>query len=208
LKKIFDPYFSTKSKGSGLGLASAYSIIKKHGGYITVESEVGVGTTFTIFLSAADREIFTLKEVAEERLYRGQGRILLMDDHQGVRDVVGDMLIDLGYEVEFAEEGDEAVKMYEKAKESGKPFDAVILDLTVPGGMGGEEAIQKLREIDPEVKAIVSSGYSNDPMMSEYKKYGFSGMVAKPYAIKELSEALYKVVMREKKPCAKVTQMG
>ncbi len=194
LPKVFDPYFTTKQKGSGLGLAITYSIIKKHGGYITLGSEVGVGTTFTIFLPALEKEIFVPKEVVEERLYTGKGRILLMDDQPGVRDTTGQMLNYLGYEVEVAKDGQEAIELYQKKKESGLGFDALILDLTVPGGMGGEEAVRKLHEIDPEVKAIVSSGYSNDPVISDFKRYGFNGVVAKPYEIKELSEVLDKVI--------------
>ena len=125
----------------------------------------------------------------------GKGRILVMDDEEAVREVAGNMLKFLGYKVEFARDGTEAIELYKKAKESEEPFDAVILDLTVPGGMGGKEAIQKLLEIDPKVKAIVSSGYSIDPIMSNFKKYGFRGVVAKPYKVKELSEMLYKILM-------------
>ncbi len=177
-QKIFDPYFTTKQAGSGLGLAITYSIIKKHEGHITVESEIGVGTTFTIFLPALGKETFAVEDVAEELVYyRGKGRILFMDDKESIRDVVGEMLIQLGCEVEFATEGDEAIELYKKAKVSGQKFDAVILDLTIQGGMGGVEAFQKLREIDPEVKAIVTSGYSNDPVMNKYRDYGFKGVV-------------------------------
>ena len=121
-----------------------------------------------------------------------------MDDEETLRDVTGRMLDYLGYEVESATEGAEAVRLYQKARESGQPFDCVILDLTIPGGMGGEEAIRKLREIDPEVKAIVSSGYSNDPVMAEYDKYGFREMVAKPYEMQELSKKLHKVMIETK----------
>ena len=194
LPKIFDPYFTTKQKGSGLGLAIAYSIVKRHDGYISVESELGVGTTFYIYLPASEKEILE-KEAAEERPFFGKGKILVMDDEEAVREVAGNMLKFLGYKVEFARDGIEAIELYKKAKESGKPFDAVILDLTVPGGMGGKEAFGKLLEIDPEVKAIVSSGYSNDPIMADYKEYGFRGVVAKPYKLRELSEELHRVIM-------------
>jgi PAS domain S-box-containing protein len=199
LPKIFDPYFTTKQKGSGLGLATAYSIIKRHDGYISVESELGVGTTFHIYLPASEKELLKKKD-EKERLFVGKGKILVMDDEEAVREVVGNMLKFLGYKVEFARDGTEAIELYKKAKESEKPFDAVILDLTVPGGMGGREAIQKLLEIDPKVKAIVSSGYSNDPIMSDFKKYGFRGVVAKPYKVKELSEELHKVMMGKDLP--------
>jgi two-component system cell cycle sensor histidine kinase/response regulator CckA len=198
--KIFDPYFTTKQKGSGLGLATAYSIIKKHNGFIRAESQIGVGTTFHIYLPSAEAQIPTttgLEEVeaAEEGKFRPlQGKILVMDDQQLVRNTIGRILIHLGYEVEFATNGTEAIDIYEKAKESKHTFDAVILDLTIQGGMGGKETIQKLFEIDPDVKAIVSSGYSNDPIMSEYQKYGFKGIVTKPYEMKELRDVLHKVI--------------
>jgi len=195
LSKIFDPYFTTKERGSGLGLAISYSIVKKHEGYITAESESGGGTTFYIYLPASEKDLFRVENIVEEEnLATGRGKILFMDDQESLRDMVGEMLVYLGYEVVFAREGDEAVELYRKAKESGRDFDAVILDLTIPGGTGGKEAVQKLREIDPGVKAIVSSGYSYDPVMSEYKKYGFNGVVVKPYEIGELSKVLYKVI--------------
>ena len=198
LRSIFDPYFTTKKEGSGLGLAICFSIIKRHGGHIMVESKVGVGTTFHIFLPASLKEIFKVKAVkAIERvkIHPGTGRILLMDDQEQIRDMVGNMLNYLGYKVEFACDGDEAIELYKKAKEAGHPFDAVILDLTIPGGIGGKEVIQDLLEIDPDVKAIVSSGYSNDPIMSKWRKYGFRGAVAKPYEVKELSKVLHQVLM-------------
>lgn len=197
LDKIFDPYFTTKKTGSGLGLATSYSIIKNHGGHIDVESEVGVGTAFHIYLPVSEKEIFVVQRVctAKEIALYGHEKILFMDDQQTIRDMVEKILIRLGYEVQSAREGDEAVRLYQDAKEAGRAFDAVILDLTIPGGMGGKEVVQKLHEIDPHVKAIVSSGYSNDPIMSEYKQYGFRGVVTKPYTIKELSETLRKVIM-------------
>jgi len=195
LDKIFDPYFTTKQKGSGLGLAITYGIIKKHGGYITVESTLGVGTIFTIYLPAIEKEVFTVKNIEEDKFAFGKGKILFMDDQKIIRDMIKHMLIHLGYEVEFAKDGAEAIVLYEKAKESGQSFNGVILDLTVPGGMGGKEAIKKLLEIDPKAKAIVSSGYFNDPIMSDYKQYGFKGVVAKPYQINELNEALQNVLI-------------
>jgi nitrogen-specific signal transduction histidine kinase/ActR/RegA family two-component response regulator len=197
LQKIFDPYFTTKKGGSGLGLATSYSIIKKHGGYIKGESDTDTGTAFHIYLPASKKEIFMVKSVVEEKLLHGQGKILFMDDKKSVREMVTEMLADLGYEVECAGEGQEAIELYIKAKEAKKPFDAVILDLTVAGGMGGQETIRRLLEIDPEVKAIVSSGYNSDPIMSEYSKYGFKGVIAKPYGIKKLGEVLYRLVMEE-----------
>lgn len=194
LHKIFDPYFSTKQDGSGLGLAISYSIIKKHNGHIRVESQPGKGTTFHIYLPALEKEIFAVKKVVEVKLHPGKEKILVMDDRQSVRHMLEDMLIDLGYEVESAGEGSEAVSLYKRARESGKGFDAVILDLTVPGGMGGKETIEELREIDPEVKAIVSSGYSTDPILSDYQCYGFRGAIAKPFEIKALSQVVGEVL--------------
>ena len=135
------------------------------------------------------------RKAKKDEILSGEGKVLLMDDEEAIRKVAGNMLKHLGYEVEFAEEGAQAIELYKKARESGDPFDLVILDLTVPGGMGGKEAIQKLLEIDPEVKAIVSSGYSNDPIMADYRKYGFRGVIAKPYKLRELSEELHRVIM-------------
>lgn len=197
LSKVFDPYFTTKEKGSqkgmGLGLAICYSVIKSHEGMITLESEVGVGTTFHIYLPVSERE----PRVEEERVKKplvGRGRVLVMDDEEGVREVTGEILRYMGYEVEFAREGIEAIERFKEARETAKPFDAVILDLTVPGGMGGKEVIKKLVEIDPEVKAIVSSGYSNDPIMFEFRQYGFKGALAKPYKIEKLRETVSTVI--------------
>jgi len=196
IQKIFDPFFTTKEKGSGLGLATTYSIIKKHDGYITVESEPGVGTTFHIYLPASAKQGPAGAETYEQT-FPGSGKILIMDDEAIVRDVAGKMLSLLGYEAEFTANGTEMLDVYKKAKDSGKPFDAVIMDLTVPGDMGGKEAIRRLLEICPEVKAIVSSGYSNDPIMADYKKYGFCGVVAKPYRLQQLSRVLHDVLSGE-----------
>ena len=135
-----------------------------------------------------------MKDIEEEQIYKGKGRILFMDDQEAIKNMIKQMLNKLGYEVEFAADGAEAIELYKEAKASGQKFDAVILDLTVPGGMGGMEAIGKLYEIDPEIKAIVSSGYSNNPIMSGYEAYGFKGAIAKPYEIEELSKTLYRVI--------------
>ncbi len=196
LQKIFDPYFTTKQKGSGLGLAVTYSIVKQHSGHITIESEYGAGTNVHIYLPASEKEIPD-KKYAEKRPIIGKGRILFMDDEEIVRNVAGEMLRQLGYEVEFALDGAEAIELYSEAKESERPFDSVIMDLTVPGGMGGREAIKKLVEIDPGVKAIVSSGYSNDPVMANYWDYGFSNVIVKPYNMVEISEILYRVITEQ-----------
>ena len=193
LPKIFDPYFTTKEEGSGLGLATAYSIIKNHAGYIMAESAAGVGTTFYIHLPASKKEIDRV-EAVEEKLVSGKEKILVMDDDDIVRDVAGKMLTKLGYEVDFARDGSEAIELYKKSKNSGRPFDVVIIDLTIPGGMGGRETMQKLLEIDPYVKAIVSSGYSDDAVMSNYTNYNFKGVIAKPYRIEELSRTVHSVL--------------
>lgn len=198
LEKIFDPYFTTKQKGSGLGLSIVYSILKKHDGCITVDSEVGVGTEFSIFLPASDRNE-PAKTDYEQKTISGEGNILVMDDDKMVRDVAGGMVRHLGYKVDFAENGEEALKKYGEAMESEKPFDVVIMDLTIPGGMGGRIAIDGLLEIDPEAKAIVSSGYSDDPVMSNYAQFGFSGCIRKPYRVAELGRTLCDVLKKRDK---------
>jgi len=195
LANIFDPYFTTRHAGSGLGLATTYSIIKKHNGHIAVESQLGVGTTFHIYLPASDKAI---PEKEEIKLIKGHGRILVMDDEAPLRKMVGRMLGRLGYESEFAKDGSEAIRMVKDAKEAEKPYDAVILDLTIPGGMGGKEAINKLLEIDPEMKAIVSSGYSDDPVLANFQEYGFKGMMPKPFESRSLSKVLHEVLKGEK----------
>jgi len=194
LPRIFDPYFTTKQGGSGLGLATTYSIIKKHEGYITVKSELGIGTTFSIYLPASQKQTLPQKST-EERLPLGQGRVLVMDDEEVIREAVSQMLREMKYEVKVAKDGTETIKLYREAQEAGQPFDAVIMDLTIPGGMGGKETVTKLIEIDPHVKVIVSSGYSNDPIMANYKQHGFSGFIAKPYKFEELSKTLRDVLM-------------
>ncbi|MBN1228091.1 MAG: PAS domain S-box protein [Deltaproteobacteria bacterium] len=193
--KVFDPFFSTKPKGTGLGLTIAYSIMKRHDGYITAESAEGVGTTFHLYLPASEKELFKVKEIKEEKeLYTGRGRILFMDDEQQLRNVTSRMLEYLGYEVITAKDGTEAIELYRKAQESGQVFDAVIMDLTVPGGMGGLESMQRLLEVDPRIRAVVSSGYSQDPVMADYRTYGFKGVISKPYEVSELSEVLHKIL--------------
>jgi two-component system cell cycle sensor histidine kinase/response regulator CckA len=193
LGKIFDPYFTTKQVGSGLGLATVYSIIKNHAGNIAVESEMGVGTTFFIYLPATATKILPA-EKPQEKLVNGHGRILVMDDDELVQSVLGRMLTMIGYEAAYARNGHEALKLYQKAKDSGQPFKAVILDLTIPGNMGGEEAIKKLKEIDPQVKAILSSGYGDSPVMTEFEKHGFAAFIAKPYKMVDLSKKLRHVI--------------
>ena len=201
--KIFEPYYSTKkrghSRGTGLGLSICRSIIRKHGGDVTVASQIGVGTTIHLYLPAANPKVsrkISIEKPPKQPPIFGEGKILVMDDDPMIRELAGEILWHLGYEVEFANDGNEAVALYQKSMVSAKPFDAVILDLTVRGGMGGKEAIQKIIAIDPDVKGIVSSGYSDDPGMTDFKQYGFSGVVAKPYTLAELGEKLNQVLKR------------
>jgi PAS domain S-box-containing protein len=189
LPKIFDPYFTTKQQGSGLGLATAYAIVKKHEGRITVESALGTGTTFHIHLPASGGE-GPARERQEGKPIGGTGKILVMDDQKPVRDVAAAMLTSLGYAAATAEDGAEALKLYDEARKAREPFDAVIMDLTIPGGMGGMETIRKLLELDGEAKAIASSGYSSDGVMADHKTYGFKGVVPKPYNIRQLGEVV------------------
>jgi PAS domain S-box-containing protein len=197
ISKIFEPYFTTKQTGAGLGLATAYSIMRNHNGLIDVESHVGAGTTFYLYLPALEGKVEPRKGPHITGLLEtGKGKILVMDDDPIVRQTVGDMLKHLGYDVVFAAEGRDAIEIYKKALESGHRLDAVIMDLTVPGGMGGKEAIGKLLEIDPGVRAIVSSGYSNDPVMANHAQYGFAGVVAKPCRLKSLGEVIKKVISK------------
>jgi len=198
LSKIFDPYFTTKSEGTGLGLTMSYTIIKRHDGHMTVESEVGRGATFKIYLPATE-EVPKESGNREIRPAKGYGKILVMDDEASLRKVAERMLLKLGYEVHCVHDGAEAIKYYKQAQQSGQSFDAVIMDLTIPGGMGGQKTIEKLLEIDSKAVAVVSSGYSNDPIISNYKKYGFSGAVTKPYRIEELSWVVRDILDRKKK---------
>ncbi len=193
LPKIFDPFYTTKEKGSGLGLSTSFSIAKRHDGTIQVESESGVGTTFHVYLPASERDP-GVGETGRGRPLRGKGRILVVDDDEGVRRSAGMGLKRLGYQVEVAKDGAEGIGIYEEAIKGKRPFDAVIMDLTIPGGMGGKEGIRRLKRIDPDARVIVSSGYSEDPVMSEFREYGFVGVVQKPYKIEDLGEILNEVI--------------
>ena len=193
LAKIFDPYFSTKKTGNGLGLTICHSIVSKHQGRITIESELGVGTKFTIFLPAL-KENKVVQAAAQIGVQHGTGRVLVMDDEEHVRAIVGEMLTYLGYEVGFARDGQEAINLYQKAMVNGDRYDVVIMDLTIPGGMGGREAVSKLRELDPGLKAIVSSGYSNDPVMADFRAHGFMGVATKPFDTEKLSRVLHETL--------------
>jgi len=195
LAKIFDPYFTTKQSGSGLGLAVVYSIIANHAGHITVESELGKGTAFSIYLPSTGKSPLAEKPAeAPAPLRKGQGKVLVMDDEELIRNVSTAMLTQLGYEAYTATDGEEAITRYLQAQKDGQPFDLVIMDLTVPGGMGGKETIAHLRQIDPQVKAVVSSGYANDPIMANFKEYGFCGVAPKPFGLQELSELLQMIL--------------
>jgi PAS domain S-box-containing protein len=193
LGKIFDPYFTTKQRGSGLGLATTYSIIKSHGGNITVESALGMGTTFHIYLPVLEDRSPVAAEKAPG-LLPGQGKILVMDDEEMVRDMLRLMLQKLGYEANCAANGEEALELLKKALEDQKPFIAAILDLTVPRGKGGKETVRQLLSIDPRIKVIVTSGYADDPIMANFSDYGFHGIIVKPFKITELSNTLHKIL--------------
>ncbi len=192
LAKIFDPFFTTKEKGSGLGLATAYSVLKQHDGMITVTSEPGKGSTFSVFLPAFPEGTARRKDAAAPASMKA--RILVMDDEETVREIAIEFLEHLGYEGVGTGSGQEALEAYREASAGGRPFSAVIMDLTIPGGMGGKEAVRRLLEFDPVARAIVSSGYSTDPVMAEYEKHGFSGVIAKPYRMDELKEVLNTVL--------------
>lgn len=188
--RIFDPYFTTKPHGSGLGLTTAYSIVKKHNGHISASSQEGEGAVFTVYLPASTAGGSLIKAPAAE-LLNGSGRILVMDDEEAFRRSLVRLLREAGYEAAAACDGREAVELYSDALRQGHPYDAVIMDLTVRRGLGGKETIRRLRELDPNVRAIASSGYSDDPIMAEYESYGFAAVLAKPYTAGELAEALH-----------------
>jgi len=193
LARIFDPYFTTKKSGSGLGLATVYSIVRKHQGHIEVESETGHGTLFRFWLPAVPNAKPAPNEPAAlpDNL---AGRVLFMDDEEPIRNIAESLLKRLGFEVTTVCDGHEAVRVYAEGARSGKPFDLVVMDLTVPGGMGGKAAMLELLKINPDVKGIVSSGYSSDPVMANYRAHGFSGMVAKPYKLTDLAKTIRSVL--------------
>ncbi len=203
LSRIFDPYFSTKKrgtqKGMGLGLTLVHSIIKRHGGYVYVESKYKYGSTFSFFLPASrNKKDGTLKDIMESRSSTTsegkQLRVLIMDDEIMIRRLAKEMLIHMGYDVETAKNGEEAIELYKKSKMENREFDLIILDLTVKGGMGGKEAIREIRNINPDVIAIVTSGYSNDPVLTDYNEYGFNAAIAKPFTISTLKAEIEKIL--------------
>ena len=193
LPRIFDPYFTTKPAGSGLGLATAHAVIARHHGYISVESVPKIKTEFTVDLPAAPGARVEQKE-PDETIYLGSGRILAMDDNETLRQLLSQMLERLGYEITCAQDGAEALKAFEEAKRADQPFQAVLLDLTIPGGMGGVATAARLRELDSKVKLIVSSGYSDAPVMSEFRRYGFDAIIPKPWSLPALSRILKRVL--------------
>ena len=198
IHKIFDPYFTTKSTGCGLGLSTAYSVIRNHHGTITASSIVGRGSTLTIYLPACAET--PTPPPPSPSLVNGEGRILVMDDEESIRMLLAEMLRYLGYDAQCVAEGKDALDRYQEAYQAGRPFSAVILDLTVPGGLGGKDIMRQLQEFDPHVKGIVSSGYCNDPVISRYSAFGFHGVVAKPFRLTELSQVLQQVTLQDAIP--------
>jgi signal transduction histidine kinase/ActR/RegA family two-component response regulator len=192
--RIFDPYFTTKSQGSGLGLASVYSIVKRHGGTVAVASSVGVGSSFTIYIPASPDRLPDAEVTKKIAGAAAGGRILIMDDEDFIREIVNEILRYLGYSVEVCADGNEAVERVQKAREDNTPFAAIILDLTVPGGMGGKEAASLILEIDPDAVLIVSSGYSNDPVIANFTDYGFKGVIGKPFDTSTLAWELGRLI--------------
>jgi len=195
IENIFDPYFTTKSEGSGLGLALSFSIIKKHDGYLYAETKEGVGTCFILYLPASDSTPESkLDNVVSINKASSKGRVLIMDDQEMLHEVAGAMLEELGYQTVHADDGVEALAKYKKSKENGKPVDVLIMDLTVPGGMGGKEAVKEVLAFDKNAKVVVCSGYSNDSVMSKYQDYGFKGALCKPYDLDEIESLLKQVL--------------
>ena len=185
LSRVFDPFFTTKAKGSGLGLTTCFSIIKKHEGYINLDSQPQVGTKVSIYLPIS-KTVWSKKVEKPPTLLRGSGKLLLMDDDYSLREMLKEILEEIGYEVETTVDGRETIECFKKARDLGNPFDVVIVNLIVQGGMGGKETIEKLLWIAPEVKVILCSGYHYHPLMLNYKKYGFAGAINKPFRVESL----------------------
>ena len=197
--RIFDPYFTTKPTASGLGLAISYSIVKKHGGLLHLESSSPEGSTFVFYLPAADEQLeISGSRAAEEARHLHHQRVLVMDDEAGIRELTSQLLSTLGYEVTAVPDGQEAVKLYEGALRRGENFHAVILDATIRGGMGGLATIERLRSLDPQVIAIICSGYSDEAALSEFLAYGFRGALPKPFTRRELADVLQRAFETDK----------
>ncbi|MBN2080244.1 MAG: PAS domain S-box protein [Spirochaetes bacterium] len=197
LARIFDPYFTTKQKGSGLGLSVSYSIVRRHGGHILVEPGPETGATFKIYLPVREQAITPAGEELPAGILAGSGRVLVMDDDETIRTIVRGLLDKLGFRADTAEDSEQTVRLYREARECGKPFDAVILDLTIAGGRGGKETAEDLLALDPRARLIVSSGYSNDPVLSRHREYGFLDVLSKPYRLEDLSHVLASVIRKE-----------
>lgn len=199
LPHIFEPLYRGKNKfvGKGMGLTVALSIIKQHNGYIDLVSQEDNGTSVFIYLPAVESVKSRIKPVISKDLFLGHGRILIMDDEKIIRKVLSKMVNQLGYQAHSVNDGDQAIKIYKEFIEKGQPFDAAILDLTIKGGMGGKKAIVLILELDPNAKLIASSGYTTNEVMKDFKKFGFSSTLVKPYKIKDLSRVLYNLLLKE-----------
>jgi two-component system cell cycle sensor histidine kinase/response regulator CckA len=195
LERIFDPYFTTKTSGTGLGLAVSHTVIQNHGGFIKVESEPGRGATFHIYLPRSTRRVPLQAAPPSHAIPRGSGSVLVMDDERSIATVTASMLRSLGYQTDTVSDGEMAVERYAAALHAGTPFDAVIMDLTVPGGMGGAEALALLRELDPAVCAIVMSGYADTGLLADYQHVGFSGRLAKPFSLRDLATTVHDLLV-------------
>jgi CheY-like chemotaxis protein len=193
LERIWDPFFTTKKHGTGLGLATVLSIVRKLGGEIGLQSTLGVGTVFSVFLPLADQPV-EVQARAAPSLRFGTGRVLFMDDDDHICSLTASMLQSLDYKFDIAKNGEDAIALYKRYLNIGRPYDAVIMDLTVVGGMGGEEAFRVLRELDPDVRAIVSSGYDNEDMARQYLDMGFCGYLTKPYRVTDLGKVIKAVL--------------
>jgi len=197
-KRIFDPYFTTKASGTGLGLASTHSIINRHGGLILVDSSIGKGSSFTIYLpSTVQTPVPITPEHEPSPARKKGGKVLVMDDEEMIRDLAAEMLRELGYQVQTCIDGKEAIELYRAANETGASFSAVIMDLTIPGGMGGKQAAERIIEMDPKARLVVSSGYSNDPVMAKYAEVGFCATLLKPYCTSDIERVLSQTLPAE-----------